>query len=65
MKGSKSDSSRDKQKVFSKELIVYGEAVSVRTANGYLLPDLNGVKPLCQASALFDAELHIFGICRG
>ena len=61
---SKSDTSRDKEHIVTRELGVDRERSSVRTADRYLLSDFHGMKPLGDASALFNREFHKLGIRR-
>ena len=60
----KSDTSGDKQQIFTFQLILHRKMVSIGSADGDLIAYFQAVQRLCQASAFLDTKLLIFLICR-
>jgi hypothetical protein len=58
----KANAARNDEQVFSFQLCVDGEAISVRPPDGNLLTGFHPMQPVGQYPALFDAEFHIFRV---
>ena len=49
----KTYTARNEKQVVTRKFGINGERSAVRPANGYFLPHLHGVQPLCNAAAFF------------